>query len=350
MGVSLADKLVVAVSSTALFDFSKEHEIFLREGVEAFREYQRENREVLPKPGAAFPFIKRLLHLNKVFREQAPVEVIILSRNDPEAGLRMMDALPHYDLDISRAIFRSGEAPYPYMKAVNACLYLSTDKAEVHEAMEGGFPAGHVLPCAASYDDGDNQLRIAFDFDGVIVDDEAESQYASGGLPLFHHHEVEHRKRPLNSGPLMPLLRQVSKLQRLERENPNAVNTPGKAIRVAIVTARSMPAHERVITTLGAYDIDVDELFLTGGLEKKGFLEVLKPQIFFDDQLGHLEPAAEGTPCVHIPFGLRNRRLPPIELPIQPAPKRERKRKAPAKRTPSPGLDLSPVEDGAADA
>ena len=213
--------------------------------------------------------------------------------------------------------------------------------------MEGGFPAGHVLPCAASYDDGDNQLRIAFDFDGVIVDDEAESQYASGGLPLFHHHEVEHRKRPLNSGPLMPLLKQVSKLQRLERENPSAVNTPGKAIRVAIVTARSMPAHERVITTLGAYDIDVDELFLTGGLEKKGFLDVLKPQIFFDDQLGHLEPASEGTPCVHIPFGLRNRRLPPIELPIQPAPKRERKRKTPDKRAPSPRLDLPSVEDAA---
>lgn len=111
-----------------------------------------------------------------------------------------------------------------------------------------------------------------------------------------------------------------------------------------------MPAHERVITPLGAYDIDVDELFLTGGPEKKGFLDVLKPQIFFDDQLGHLEPAAEGTPCVHIPFGLRNRRQPPTELPIQPAPKRDRKRKTPAKRAPSPRLDLPPVEDAAADA
>lgn len=341
MGYSIKDKLVVAVSSTALFDFSREHQIFLEEGIDAFRQYQRDNRDVLPKPGAAFPFIKRLLHLNKIYREQMPVEVIILSRNDPEAGLRMMDALPHYDLEISRAFFRSGEAPYPYMKAVDACLYLSTDKHEVAEAMELGYPAGHVLPCAAAYDDGDNQLRIAFDFDGVIVDDEAESQYASGGLPLFHHHEVEHRKRPLGSGPLMPLLKQVSKLQKLQHDNPNASNEPGKPIRVAIVTARSMPAHERVITTLGAYEIEVDELFLTGGLEKKSILEVMRPQIFFDDQLNHLEPAAEGTPCVHIPFGVRNRREPPIALPEQPAPKRARKRKAEGKAAPAPGLDLS---------
>lgn len=340
MGYSIADKLVVAVSSTALFDFSKEHAIYLTEGVEAFRQYQRDNRHVLPKPGAAFPFIKRLLHLNKVFREQAPVEVIILSRNDPEAGLRMMDALPHYELDISRALFRSGEAPYPYMKAVNACLYLSTDREEVREAMAAGYPAGHLLPCAASHDEDDTQLRIAFDFDGVLVDDEAESQYANGGLPLFHHHEVEHRKRPLNSGPLMPLMKQLSRLQRLERDNPNAVNSPSKAIRVAIVTARSMPAHERVITTLGAYDIEVDELFLTGGLEKKGFLDVLKPQIFFDDQLGHLEPASAGTPCVHIPFGLRNRAA-PLSLPLQPAPKRERKRRAPERPAETPRLDLA---------
>jgi 5'-nucleotidase len=350
VGYSIADKLVVAVSSTALFDFTKEHEIFLNEGVEAFRQYQRDNRHVLPKPGAAFPFIKRLLHLNKVFRAQAPVEVILLSRNDPEAGLRMMDALPHYELDISRAFFRSGEAPYPYMKAVNACLYLSTDHQEVREAIDAGHPAGHVLPCAAAQDDADTQLRIAFDFDGVIVDDEAESQYASGGLPLFHHHEVEHRKRPLNSGPLMPLMRQLSKLQRLQRDNPSAVNTPGKAIRVAIVTARSMPAHERIITTLQAYDIEADELFLTGGLAKKDILDVMRPQIFFDDQLGHLEPAAEGTPCVHIPFGVRNRPA-PIELPEVPAPKRSRARKPPAERpSPSPRLGLDARDELAADA
>ncbi len=340
MGYSIKDKLVVAVSSTALFNFAREHQIFLTEGLEAFRKYQRDNLHIVPKPGTAFPFIKRLLHLNKVFHEQQPVEVIILSRNDPEAGLRMMNALPKYDLDITRAIFRSGERSYPYMKALGACLYLSTHEEEVREAVDAGYAAGHVLPCGNAEDDGDTQLRIAFDFDGVIVDDEAEHQFASGGLPLFHHHEVEHRKRPLSSGPLMPLLKHVSNLQRLQRENPGAVNAPGKAIRVAILTARSMPAHERVITTLAAYDIEVDELLLTGGLEKKAFLDVMRPHMFFDDQLTHLEPAAQGIPCVHIPFGMRNR-LAPIALPILKAPKRPRARKTAAPEPATAGLDLA---------
>ncbi|MGG5886415.1 5'-nucleotidase [Falsiroseomonas sp. HC035] len=184
MAYSLEDKLVVAISSSALFDFSQEHSIFLNDGIDAFRAYQIQNRHRAPKPGAAFPFIKRLLHLNKIFPEQAPVEVIILSRNDPQAGLRMMDALRYYGLDITRTLFRSGEAPYPYMKAFNACLYLTTKRDEVRTAIQLGYPAGHVLPCPAIDGLDDTQLRIAFDFDGVIVDDEAEAKYANGGLPL----------------------------------------------------------------------------------------------------------------------------------------------------------------------
>lgn len=306
MAYPIEQKLVVAISSTALFDFSKEHEIYLTQGVEAFRDYQRNNRGKRPHPGSAFPFIKRLLHLNTIFSEQKPVEVVLLSRNHPDAGLRMMDALPHYGLDISRAFFLAGELPYPYMKSVNAVLYLSTNKEEVKEAINKGYPAGHVLPCQFKDDDADTQLRIAFDFDGVIVDDEAEGIYADGGLPLFHHSEEQNRERPLNSGPLMPLLKRISGLQKIEREVAKKANDPKKAIRVAIVTARNAPAHERLITTLQNYGIETDELFLAGGIEKKNILDVLKPQIFFDDQLGHLEPASESTPCVHVPFGIRN--------------------------------------------
>jgi 5'-nucleotidase len=305
MSYPIEKKLVVAVSSTALFDFSLEHEMYLTRGVAEFREYQALNRGVPPSPGAAFPFIKQLLKLNNLFPEEQPIEVVILSRNHPDAGLRMMDALKHYDLPISRAFFLAGEIPYPYMKAVGAVLYLSTDNIAVKEAIEKGYPAGHVLPCKTS-DDEDNQLRIAFDFDGVIVDDEAEKIFNDGGLPLFHHTEQERRKRPLTSGPLMPLLQKISHLQVLEKELSRKSNNPKKLIRIAIVTARNAPAHERLITTLKNYDIETDELFLTGGIEKKNILDVLKPQIFFDDQIGHLEPAAQNTPCVHIPFGIRN--------------------------------------------
>jgi 5'-nucleotidase len=304
MPYPIESKFVVAVSSTALFDFAKEHEIYVAEGLEAFRKYQKNNRGKTPDPGAAFPFIKRLLNLNKLFSEERPIEVVLLSKNHPDAALRMMDALPKHDLEISRAFFLAGEKPYPYMKSVGAVLYMSTDKAEVKEAVNLGYPAGHVLPCTAKDDDADAQLRIAFDFDGVIVDDEAESVYADGGLPLFHHYEEENRRKPLNSGPLMPMLKGISNLQRLEASSPNRTNR--KAIRVAIVTARNAPAHERLITTLNNYDIETDELFLTGGIDKKNILDVLKPQLFIDDQLGHLEPAAKDTPCVHIPFGIRN--------------------------------------------
>ncbi len=306
MAYPIEKKLVVAVSSTALFDFSVEHEIYVTQGVEAFRKYQLANRRKLPAPGTAFPFIRRLLHLNSIFPDEKPVEVVLLSRNHPDAGLRMMDALPEYGLDISRAFFLAGGLPYPYMKSVNAVLYLSTNKIEVREAVEQGYAAGHVLPCKMTENDDDHQLRIAFDFDGVIVDDEAEEVYADGGMSLFHHYEQENRARPLGSGPLMPLLKRISGLQALDRERMKLANDSSKALRVAIVTARNAPAHERLIRTLQKYEIDTDELFLTGGIEKKNILDVLKPHIFFDDQLGHLEPASETTPCVHIPFGIRN--------------------------------------------
>lgn len=307
MAYPIEKKLVVGISSTALFDLTKEHQIFLDEGLDAFRKYQADHASTPPERGAAFPFIRRLLHLNKLFPEQSPVEVVMLSRNDPEAGRRMMNAMPHYGLDITRSFFLSGSAPYPYMKSVNACLYLSTNKDEVKDAISQGYPAGHVLPCAAKDDDDDNQLRIAFDFDGVLVDDEAESQYADGGLPLFHHYEVTNKDRPLKDGPLMPLLQQISAIQTIERDNSRKVNDPSKAVRVAIVTARNAPAHERLLNTMKNLNIEPDELFLTGGIEKKNILDVLKPQIFFDDQIGHLQPASESTPCVHIPFGIRNK-------------------------------------------
>lgn len=299
-------KLVVAVSSTALFDLREADRIYRTEGLDAFLKYQEENRTNPPGPGSAFPFIQRLLGLNEVYVEEQPIEVVILSRNHPKASLRVMDAVEHYGLNITRASFTAGDPPYPYMQATKSVLYLSTDREEVREAVDNGHPAGHVLPCEAVPNDDAKQLRIAFDFDGVIVDDEAEQVYADGDLPLFHHHEKEKREKPLNSGPMFPLLKKISDLQKLEAAKPAGINDPQKHVRIAILTARNAPAHERLITTLENYEIKTDELFLTGGIEKKNFLDVLKPHIFFDDQLGHLEPASENTPCVHVPFGIRN--------------------------------------------
>jgi 5'-nucleotidase len=199
MAYPIDKKLVVAVSATALFDLAQEHLLFLELGVEKFREHQRKNRSVTPKRGAAFPFILRLLHLNSIYTEERPVEVVILSRHHADAGLRVMDAVKHYDLDISRSFFLAGSLPYPYMQSVNAVLYLSTNKEEVDKAVSLGYPAGHVLPCKSLPVDQDKQLRIAFDFDGVIVDDEAEKVYnSSRNLDLFHEHERVNCERHFN--------------------------------------------------------------------------------------------------------------------------------------------------------
>jgi 5'-nucleotidase len=308
MPYPIEEKLVVAVSSTALFDLQVEHELYLNTSVDEFRAYQRDNRHVLPKPGAAFPFIQRLLGLNEIYEEEAPVEVVILSRNHADAGLRVMDAVTEYGLNISRSFFLAGTIPYPYMKSVNACLYLSTNKEEVKVAVSKGHPAGYVLPCDTIVNESnDKQLRIAFDFDGVIVDDEAEKVYAEfNSLPLFHAHEKERRNQPLKEGPLMPLLKRISRFQKLERKKCLDDDNYEQQLRIAIVTARNAPAHERLINTLLSLNIEADELFLLGGIEKKLVLDVLQPHIFFDDQIGHLEPAAQNIPCVHIPFGVRN--------------------------------------------
>ena len=192
------------------------------------------------------------------------------------------------------------------MNAINSVLYLSTNQEEVRDAVQQGFPAGHILPCNTLPVDQDMQLRIAFDFDGVLVDDEAEKVYAESGLTLFQAQEQKLRDQPLHAGPLMPLLQRISAFQKLERQKVSADKSYQQMLRIAIVTARNAPAHERLVTTLSKLEIETDELFLLGGIEKSGVLSVLKPHIFFDDQLIHLTDSSESTPSVHIPFGVRN--------------------------------------------
>lgn len=308
MAYPIDKKLVIAISSTALFDLSLEHSIYLEKGLDEFRKYHRDHRKEAPKPGSGFPFIRRLLLLNTIHEEEQPVEVVIFSHLNADDGLRVMHAVKEYGLNITRAFFMAGRSPYPFMESVNACLYLSTNPEEVKKAVDMGHPAGYVLPCSVIDDDKDKQLRIAFDFDGVLVDDEAEQIYsANKDLSSFQNHEVEHRDRPLKSGPLMPLLQKISFLQKTDSRRAKEDPTYNRLLRIAIVTARSAPAHERLVNTLLSLDIDADELFLLGGIEKKRVLDVLKPHIFFDDQLGHLKPASENTPSVHIPFGIANK-------------------------------------------
>ena len=211
MSYPIEKKFVVAVSSTVLFDLSFEHALYVEKGLEAFRRYQHEHRGDLPKPGVGFPFIRRLLMLNRMYPEEHPVEVVILSRYHADDGMRVMDAVKEHGLDITRAFFMAGRKPYPFMESVNASLHLSTNEEQVKEAVALGHPAGYVLPCTVVDDEQDEQLRLAFDFDGVLVDDEAEQVFKkTGDLDQFQRYEQANRDRPLKAGPLMPLMQQLS--------------------------------------------------------------------------------------------------------------------------------------------
>jgi 5'-nucleotidase len=306
MPYPIEEKLVIAVSSSALFDLTDSDRVFQSEGEEAYRLYQEQHLDhVLPK-GVAFPFIRRFLQLNQRFPDEQPVEVVLLSRNSPETGMRVFRSIRHYALDISRAAFFSGSSPFLYNEAFNASLFLSANRDDVQAAIRSGFPAGLVLQSDVVDDPSDDSLKLAFDFDGVLVDDQAEQIYQqSGSLDDFHDFEDLHRMEPLQAGPLSDLLRKIAHFQQLEQKRRALDASYHRILKVAIITARSAPAHERMIRTLKSWNISVDETFFMGGIEKRRVLEVMKPHIFFDDQVIHLKKV-DGIALVHIPFGRLN--------------------------------------------
>lgn len=309
MPFQIENKLVIGVASSALFDLSESHRVYLESGPDEYRKYQEEHiDEVLPR-GVAFPFIRRFLNINKCFPRQAPVEVVLFSRNSPETGLRVMRSIAAYGLDISRAAFTTGKSPYAYLPAFNASLFLSANEEDVKNAIAVDYPAGLVLPSQIADDEADVELRVAFDFDGVLADDESESVFKRDGIDEFHAHETLHAMRPHQPGPLADLFRKLALMQRLEEREQRRDPNYRKIVRIAIITARSAPAHERVVTTLKSWGVSADETFFLGGMEKSRVLSVFKPHIFFDDQLTHLKAAPGGTiPMVHVPFGIANRR------------------------------------------
>jgi 5'-nucleotidase len=307
MGFNIEQKFVVAVASSALFNLSESDQVFRSYGEEEYRRYQREHENDVLPPGVAFPLIKRLLRANGDTVEEKIVEVVLLSKNDPDTGLRVFKAIQHYQLPITRAVFTAGRNPHLYMNSFGATLFLSGNEEDVKEAMEHGFPAGCVYPTDYVDEDDDQELRIAFDFDGIIADDSAEKVYQEGHLDSFIEHEVEKRTEPLPPGPLLKFLRGISLLQAGDLHQCLQKKDMKPKIRIAICTARSAPAHERVVATLRNLNIRIDEAFFLGGIEKGRVLKIFKPHIFFDDQVGHIEGVANFVPSVHVPFGVANK-------------------------------------------
>lgn len=304
MAFPIENKLVVAVSSSALFDLTESDRVYNECGLEEYRKYQEENIDNPLDKGVAFPFVKRLLSFNNMFPEEQPVEVVLLSRNSPETGLRVFRTIKHYDLNISRASFFSGESPYKYLPAFNASLFLSASERDVKRACDAGYAAGRVLKSEVMDDVMDDELRIAFDFDGVIADDDSEKIYQEHGLSAFHRHEAAN-KAPLDPGPLADLLIKISNLQKLEMARLEEDSEYRRRLKISIVTARNAPAHERVVNTLKSWGVEVTEAFFLGGISKDRVLEIMRPHIFFDDQMSHLGHL-KNVPAVHIPMGITN--------------------------------------------
>jgi 5'-nucleotidase len=295
-----AGPLVVAITSRALFDLEDSHALYEREGIEAFRHHQRQREDDPLVPGIAFPLVRKLLALNLGAPADAPrVEVILLSRNSSDTGLRIFNSIQHHNLGITRAVFTSGAPTWPYIKPFGAQLLLSANPESVRSALAHGVAAATILPARAPEQRHD-QLRIAFDGDAVIFSDESERVSQEQGLAAFHDHETSRAHEPLSGGPFRGFLQA---LHRLQAAFPAGGSSP---IRTALVTARSAPAHERVIRTLRDWDVRLDEALFLGGRGKGPFLETFGADIFFDDSLHNIDSARRHVAAGHVPHGVSN--------------------------------------------
>ena len=297
MAYDLEKRLVIGVSSRALFDLTKENEIFEKEGVKAYCEYQRAHENEILLPGTGFNLIKALLNINKLKGQEGHVEVIIMSRNSADTSLRVFNSIKHYGLDITRAVLASGGSLAPYLNAFHTDLFLSAYEDDVMLAIESGVAAGIICDDTNhrySVDEEIKQIHIAFDGDAVLFTDESEMIFQEKGLEAFEENERKNADKPLPEGPFAKFLKTISDLQQeFTEEVP---------IRTALVTARSAPAHERVIRTLRAWNVRIDEAFFLGGVPKRDVLEAFGAHIFFDDQAVHTNPASEVVPSARVPY------------------------------------------------
>lgn len=297
MAKTLDKKLVIGISSRALFDLRKENEIFEKEGYKSYSKYQIEHENDILKPGSGFSLVKALLKLNEYNETKGQVEVVVMSRNSADTSLRVFNSIEYYGLDITRGVLTSGRHLSDYLSAFKTDLFLSAYSDDVQAAIDANIAAGLIYtdPDVAYEVEDMGQIRIAFDGDAVLFSDESERIYQEKGLDAFVENEKLNANKELSAGPFANFLKTISSIQ----QQFDLDHCP---IRTAIVTARSAPAHERVIRTLRAWNVRIDEAFFLGGLQKRDFLKAFGAHIFFDDQATHLAPASEMVPSARVPY------------------------------------------------
>ena len=301
MSNSSPPKLVIAISSTALFDMRDSHEIYEQQGVAAYAKYQRQHEDDILEPGEAFPLASKLLRINEKLGGEPKVEIILLSRNSADTGLRVFNSIEHHGLKITRAAFSGGDSPYRYVSAFACHLFLSTNAGDVRNALDNGMAAATLLPSQGATKDSD-ELRFAFDGDAVLFSDASERIFKEQGLDAFTENEKNSARKPMDAGPFKSFL---EALQGLQAEFPSG-ECP---IRTALVTARAAPAHERVVRTLRDWNVRIDESLFLGGLSKGDFLKSFGADVFFDDQQVHCTSASEYVATGHVPHGVANEKL-----------------------------------------
>jgi len=307
MSFPIEKKLVISVASSAVFNLTEADKVFREQGEEAYRKYTLENEEAPFEKGSGFSFLQRILAINDAKTDFEPIEVVLLSKNDADTGNRVFNSFKHYGMSVIRAAFTNGASPYTYMDSFNSCLFLSANKEDVEGAVSQNFPGGLILPSLSGGEeqtDVSEPLKIAFDFDGILADDSAEKVFKEQGLKEFYSHEEKLSKIPLPPGPLLTLLKKISDIQKLEFDRQKTDVHYKPRIQTALITARSAPAHERVVHTIRHWGIHIDSSFFLGGISKSRILDQYRPHIFFDDQIQNLENVSVPMAMVHVPYGV----------------------------------------------
>lgn len=304
--------LVVGISSRALFDLEEENQIFNEEGIEAYTKYQIEHEADILKPGTGFALIKALLKLNAISPPERKTEIIVMSKNSADTSLRIFNSIKYYNLDITRAALVSGAFLSPYLEAFHTDLFLSANEEDVQEAINAGVAAGIIYTQHLSNPElkDIDQIRIAFDGDAVLFSDASEKIYQTQGIEAFQANETKNANNPLPEGPFAKFLKTIASLQKEFDKNQ-------APIRTALVTARSAPAHERVIRTLRAWDVRIDEAFFLGGMGKQDVLKAFGAHIYFDDQAIHTDATSEFVPSARVPYKNNNEEISELENKVQ---------------------------------
>lgn len=303
MEVSSRKPLTIGISSRALLNLEPENAVYEKHlkisraaAIEAFIQYQQEHRgDIIPK-GVAFPLIKALLDLNKTLSDPdgpRAIEIVVISRNHPDCGTRVLHSLKHHGLEICQGAFTGGDPVLPELRMFDVDLFLSYEESDVLAAVNAGISAAKIFGGPVDPAEYNPMPLLAFDGDSTIFSDESDRAYLAGKMKGFREHEAAKAGIPLPEG---PMARFVHALSLIHRSAP--IDRP--PIKMALVTSRDLHLMSRPLDTLRGWGIHLDKCYAVSRMKKQRILQHLKPLMFFDNDPKHCADAAVCTPTAHV--------------------------------------------------